>query len=726
MNKRTLLIIFAVLICFLPARVIPAGYVARAALGDQQHDGTEKQPDPQADLKNKSYTLSITGNSNITDKDLLKSAAAELRMFEEKGYRKADIDDAAFQMRSTYLQEGYAFAIVDYDYEKTDSQVSVTFRVEEGPRVYVTKINFSGNEHIGSDILQGIFAVKSTSFNRQQKMVFVESDIKDGVNSLRGYYSGEGYRDVQVEKPDFVFSEDRTGVTVSIRIEEGPKYIISEVQFNGDIIAELSPELEKIKKDYLGKTYYLRRKLLLKSSLEEAYDAEGYADAEFVIEVIDLEEPGRIAMRVLISSGGKVRISEVHISGNKSTRASFIRHRLVLKPGDLYTNAKSKESFRRLFDTGLFSKINIELAPPQKDGTRDLEVKVEELPTREVYIEPGWGSYEKLRLMAGVHEKNLFGTGREGRLNGLISTKGESVTVSYTDPWLLQTKITMNAPVFYEHRDEPSYTSEEIGISALFSRNFKKNLLLTAGYEFKVTQLYSLTGDPLLDMENEDYNKGTVGIQAVWDNRDDIFYPAAGLRLSGRFDISLPELGGDLEYCRFTLGARYFFKLPQDVILGLRATTGLIIPLGSQISIPIRERFFNGGDNTVRSYKHHELGPKDLNNEPIGGLGYNVFSVELRKMIYKNFAATLFVDAGNVSPNKSLLEADFVPYNSSSSLLDDTLNDFFSEFKFGIGIGLQYLLPVGPIRFDIAYNPDAVEFWHENSWVYHFSVGMAF
>jgi outer membrane translocation and assembly module TamA len=148
--------------------------------------------------------------------------------------------------------------------------------------------------------------------------------------------------------------------------------------------------------------------------------------------------------------------------------------------------------------------------------------------------------------------------------------------------------------------------------------------------------------------------------------------------------------------------------------------------MGDQFSIPISERFFNGGDNTVRSYRHSRLGPKDDNNEPIGGNGYNIFSIELRKRFYKNFAATLYIDAGNVSPNDSLTEQGFLKYTSRSDLLDDTLTDYFKKFKYGVGLGLQYLLPVGPIRFDIAYNPNPEEIWAEDTWVYHFSLGMAF
>ena len=488
----------------------------------------------------------------------------------------------------------------------------------------------------------------------------------------------------------------------------------------------MTPELAKIKKDILRQPYYVRQKLFLRISLEEAYDTLGYADADIVVEAVRLEEPGRIIMLAGITSGERVVIDAVVVSGNENTKTSFIRDRVVLKPGDIYTRAKRTESFRNLYESGLFAKIRIEPQVQGDDGRRVLAVEVEELPTREYYIEPGWGSYERLRLRAGALEKNLFGSGKNGRLDGLVSTKGETFIVSYIDPWLLQTRITMNVPLSYERREEPSYTSKETALSVLLSRKFGRNLTLSTGYKFKMTQLLDVNEDTPLEKGEDDYNQGTLGLQAVWDTRDDIFFPSKGMRIAGGFDISLPALGSEVEFSRVTLGWRYFIGLPREYILGLRVTTGLIIPVSDQFFIPISERFFNGGDNTVRSYKHSQLGPKDENNEAIGGLGYNVFSIELRKRIYKNFAGTLYVDAGNVSPNRSLLERGMLPYTDRSELMDDTLSDFFSDFKFGIGFGLQYVLPVGPLRFDLAYNPDPEEVWHEDSWVFHFSLGMAF
>jgi outer membrane protein assembly complex protein YaeT len=726
LNKTTSFYIYVVLITILWV-VVSSVNISWAALSDkQQADWTEQPSNLQDKLQNQQYSIAISGNSHFSESDLLGAAAAELHMFEQRGFRKADIDDAAFQMQSAYQQAGFSFAFVDYSYEQKDDLVHISFVIEEGSQVFIEEIIISGNSIVEENILRGFFPEASSRRRQQQRIIFVESEIRDAINRIREYYRGVGFIDVVVNNPDLVFTDDRTRVNITIEIDEGLQYIINEIVLSGDILPELAPELEKIKNEFAGATYFVRRKLMLRSSLEEDYDNIGFADAEFEISMLKLDEPGKVNLKADITSGKIVRIAEIVISGNTSTRESFIRQRVQFNPGDIYTNAKRRESFRKLFDSGLFSRITIELTPPDQGEDRYLNVNVEELPTREYFVEPGWGSYERLRLRAGVFERNLFGTGRNWRLDGLISTKGETATLSYTDPRFLQTEISMNVPLFYERREEPSYTSEEKGASVMFTRRLSRNLMVSTGYLYQATQLFDLTEDAAIPTGEEDYNKGSIGVHATWDTRDDIFYPAEGLRLFSGFDISLPALGSDLDFGRITLGCRYFIELPHEYILGLRATTGLIIPFREQDSIPISERFFNGGDTTVRSYKHSELGPKDSNNEPLGGLGYNVFSIELRKVFYKNFAGTFYVDAGNVSPNRSLFERDFDPYDSRSELLDDTLNDFFSEFKFGIGVGLQYLLPVGPIRIDVAYNPDPEERWNEDTWVAHFSLGMAF
>jgi outer membrane protein insertion porin family len=128
----------------------------------------------------------------------------------------------------------------------------------------------------------------------------------------------------------------------------------------------------------------------------------------------------------------------------------------------------------------------------------------------------------------------------------------------------------------------------------------------------------------------------------------------------------------------------------------------------------------------VRSFKESELGPRDLSNDPAGGYGLNVFSIELRQRLIGNFIGTLFVDYGNIAPNRSREEQGQNPYDSRSDVISDTLDDFFKGFRPAVGFGLQYLLPVGPARLDFAFNPDNDAKRDEDFFVFHFSVGTAF
>ena len=128
----------------------------------------------------------------------------------------------------------------------------------------------------------------------------------------------------------------------------------------------------------------------------------------------------------------------------------------------------------------------------------------------------------------------------------------------------------------------------------------------------------------------------------------------------------------------------------------------------------------------MRSYKESELGPKDSSGDPVGGYGFNVINFEVRQRLIGNLIGTMFFDYGNIAPNRSREEQGRQSYSSRSQVINDTLEDFFKGFRPGVGVGLQYLLPVGPARFDVAFNPDRDSERDEDAYVFHFSVGTAF
>ena len=349
---------------------------------------------------------------------------------------------------------------------------------------------------------------------------------------------------------------------------------------------------------------------------------------------------------------------------------------------------------------------------------------MKETLAKEVFFEPGWGSYEKLRLRVGFQEKNLFGTGRVFRTTATGSVKAQTLGSGLSDPFFLNTDIKADLTAFFNHREEPSFTRRDIDITFSLSKNLTDNLLSSAEYMIRKTDISNV--DRVEEQSEENYNYASIKGQVTYDTRNDIFFPTTGQRLFAAAEQATGLLGSSINLTRLTGGARAFYHLAANTVIGARYSGGLLLPGPGDVTLPLAERFFNGGENTVRSYKESELGPKDSSGDPVGGYGFNVINLEVRQRLIGNLIGTMFFDYGNIAPNRSREEQGRQSYSSRSQVINDTLEDFFKGFRPGVGVGLQYLLPVGPARFDVAFNPDRDSERDEDAYVFHFSVGTAF
>jgi outer membrane protein assembly complex protein YaeT len=629
-------------------------------------------------------------------------------------------------MTVAYRAAGYPFATVGYDLNLLAEKLVVTFSIDEGPRVTISNIGVTGNTVFDEKSLLAFFEGHTTFVLGQGALLYVESDIKQWTGQIRDHYLGHGYLDVIVHSPEIVFSADRTNADVTARIAEGVRFTVKEVKLEGDSLPEAIGDLNKVRTDLISKSYVPQLKLSLKSRILEVYGNLGYAHA--VADVKDQldRQSGDVILSAMVHSGPRVKIAAVSVQGNHRTRESFIRNRCRLKPGDTYSLEAKQKSFRQLYKTGLFSRIDITLEKREGMEGEILVVQVDEAPSSQVYLEPGWGSYERLRVVTGYRDRNLFGTGKILNPEIALSMKAQRASLEFTDPWFLNTQIKGVFPAYFNRREEPSFTREDVGLSAIFRRSLTKNWTASAGYNVSMTELSDVDGSASAEEIGEDYDLGSVELQTTYDTRNDFFFPTKGQRLFLSGEQAAVSLGGSLTFTKLTGGIRLFLPVAKTAVLGLRYRTGLIVPGPDELNIPLGERFFNGGENTVRSFKESELGPQDASRDPIGGLGYNVANIELRKRIVGNFIGTVFCDYGNISPNRSQFEKNEPPYDDRSDLVSDTLEDFFKDFRPGVGFGLQYLLPIGPARIDLAFNPDRDKSRDEDSYVVHFSVGAAF
>ena len=700
------------LLCLI-ATTASNAWLARNALATIEHKTTNSA----------SFEIFFQGNEALSETKLRREAAAELKAFDEQGQRTADIDDAAYQMQLAYRKGGYAFAKVDYQIEKNDI-TRVTFTISEGPRVIIRTIIFSGNQAFNDNALKAFFEKNRRGLFGMGELPFVRSDFNTAIDEIRQRYVAQGYLDVVVEAPKTEFAEDRSFVDCYVAIQEGLQYTVSRVEFHGDLIAGATNHLDRIRQELIGLPYFNRKKILLQAQVLEVYGNQGFPDAVVDVKQQDKESPEQVGLDVFIKSGPLISISAIEILGNQQTRASFIQKRIRLEPGDRYDLSLEKESFRNLYKTGIFSKVDFKLKKTDTPGSRALVVTVEETRSKELFFEPGWGSYEKLRLRVGFQEKNLFGTGRNFGLQATGSLKAQSLGGNLTDSFFLNTDIRAGLNAFYNRREEPSFTRRDVGMSVTMSKNLTEKVLSTGAYMIRNTDISDV--DETEEKSSENYDLASVKLQATYDTRNDIFFPTSGQRIFASAEHADTFLGSGINLSRLTGGARFFTELTRSTVIGARYTTGLIVPGRDEITLPLAERFFNGGENTVRSFKESELGPQNLKGDPIGGYGFNTINVELRQRLIGNLIGTVFVDFGNISPNRSREEQNKSPYDSRSDLISDTFDDFFEDFRPGVGFGFQYLLPVGPARVDFAFNPDRDSERNEDFFAIHFSVGTAF
>lgn len=675
-----------------------------------------------------SWWITISGNPSMAKAKLLVAAQEELEQFAKQGHAASAIDDAAFQMELVYRHAGYPSAIVNY--EINPEKEEILFKVQEGKRLFVRDLVFAGNHALGRDRLLSLAPEIKESLGKKQAIPYVLDTVNDLVGSIRGLYLADGYLQVEVSASSPLSSPAEVPekpVVVTITIQEGPKFTVDAIEVVGDVPKGLTQKIAAIIKAMKGTVYHHRQKLVLKTKLQDCYENVGFADVEITVNEEAEGKDGLVRLLATVESGQRVVIDKVLITGNERTSSDFIASRLKLKPGVRYTLDDKRESFSALYKTGLFSYVDLTLTNSPVPGRKRVEVKVQERKAREVYVEPGWGSYELLRLKSGYKDSNFFGSGRILRFDTALSIMGRSLEAGVSDPWFLGSEWTVGMPFHYRYRTEPSFTLENSGVDLMALKTIHKNVTVNLGYQYSKNMVSDVAPDANLVGLDTNYNTASLSCQVIRDTRDDLFFPTKGYRGNVSLAVARPEFGGTISYERLLTGVRYFIPLAGGSIVGLRFNTGIILPSGGQQSIPVSERFFNGGENSVRSFQTSKIGPRDSNGDPLGGIASSTLSVEWRKKLSEDFAWSLFVDIGNVSPNRTTVNGQSpLLVLDPDALIRAAWRDYFSDLKSGIGTGLQYMLPVGPARLDVAVNPDPDPTRNEPDYAVHFSIGMAF
>jgi outer membrane protein assembly factor BamA len=329
-------------------------------------------------------------------------------------------------------------------------------------------------------------------------------------------------------------------------------------------------------------------------------------------------------------------------------------------------------------------------------------VDLEEADARELALMVGYGSYEGPRAGVLFTERNLLGWGQRLGTGVRASAKSYRGDITWTEPQLFASRTALSVTTFLHQREEPSFTDETVGVTAALSRRLLPHLQGRFGYTYEQRDGSDI--DPTVNPSTvEEYTKASLFLELIRDTRDSPIFPTSGHQESLKIEHSDDAFGGSLNFDRIIFKTAGHIALSDAIGLALGAETGVLLPRDPGL-LPIQERFFNGGESSVRSFRESELGPRAANGEFEGGEFRNVFNVEARFPLFGPIQWALFADAGNVG----------------REVQDYGLRDM----RYALGGGIRFALPIGPLRLDVGVNPDRRR--DEDPFVIHFSIGYPF
>lgn len=509
----------------------------------------------------------------------------------------------------------------------------------------------------------GLF--KTTRFTRER--------FDQDIDALLIFYRNEGFYDARVVEKQATPEADSGAVSLLIRIEEGPRTRVGAIRLEGMghfSDAQLRPRLTP----RVGAPF--RRLQLQKDRriLQTFYAEAGYIDAEVGYQA--LQDTGYTATLVYtIQEGVPVRVGEIVIAGLDKTRPGVVVRELTLRSGQLYRLSKIRQSQRQLFETGLFRSALVEPGPPDSSRLqeRDLAVTVRERRAGALELGTGYGTSERWRAGFALSQDNWRGKGLQLGFQGRLSRLARKSEGAFTSRWLFGLRLATDVRLFYrwERNDQADFTTQRTGGDIAFSHLFARIWRAEVKYLLERVRLLESASQtaPIPPRRTS-----SLSLALTRDSRDDLINPRQGSLWQGRIEYAGGFLRGGNQYVRPTSTLSFYRPLGDGWVWATRTQFLYIRTLGAESETVEYQRFYLGGENSLRGYPLKSIGAATIGNIACSG------QTELRFPLGK-LRGMIFVDAGNVWARLRDVDMD--------------------DLRFGYGGGLRYPSSFGLLRVDL-------------------------
>jgi outer membrane protein insertion porin family len=663
---------------------------------------------------------------------------------------RSKVSDGVEKVRKLFTEQGYVNAAVDFAIsEESNNQVAVVLDIVEGSRLLIKRITFEGNKAFSESDLKDLLTTKEEwIFSYFTNRGVLDRDIlTNDVAILANHYNDNGYVENRINEPLVVRARD--GLEVIFRVNEGPQYRVGRVEIGGELIDDGQKMLKTVKLT-TGQIFRGSRLRDDITTINDMYANKGFAFVQ-VDPITQIDQTKKLVdVALVINKGPPVYFNRVLIAGNTKTRDKVVRRELLVSEQEIYSGVKVTQSRNALQRTGYFEDVQLNTKKTDQPDALDLIVDVKEGPTGSFQVGAGYSSGDGFLFNANVSEKNFMGRGQSMSGNFSIGSSRQDYIFNVTDPYFLDSKVSLGLDAFNTTREYTDFDEKKMGFGVNssyplkgFSLPFFKSAssptpgsdlnpteqrltfwdFMRAGlaYDFTRDNITGVSDNASQSIKDEQGKSLTSSVTPglTYDSRDHFFSPTEGSKLS--LSTKMAGLGGDTRFLKTDLTARWYYTIFKDPSWGGAYVLGLGGQLGYGLGfagnkeggndLPLFERYFLGGINSIRGFTDRSIGPREGSNcdtngqnckstEVTGGDKAAVINAEVAFPVMEQYGlrGVVFFDVGS-------------SFNSFS----------YNDLRRSVGFGGRWMSPFGPLRVDLGF-PISKKSGDETS-VLGFSVG---
>jgi len=627
--------------------------------------------------------------------DTLRRALRDLGLGEGRIFDRAVLENAEQELKRQYLSRGkYAAEVQTTVTPLERNRVAINFAVSEGEVAKIRAIKIVGAHAFAQGDLLDLFVLRTpgwlTWYTKHDQ--YSRQRLSADLEALRSYYLDRGYLDFNVESTQVSITPDRKDIYITVNVNEGVKYTVSEVRIGGQTLVP-KEELEKLLRIKPGDVFSRQRLVESQKAIADRLGNDGYAfaNANAVPEVN--REQRTVAFTLLVDPGRRVYVRRINVVGNSKTRDEVVRREMRQLEGAYYDASKIQLSRRRIDRTRYFSEVSVDTAPVEgKPDQVDVTYTVEERSTGALQLGVGFSTIDKLILSASITQPNVFGTGKFLAFELNSGTVNKVYSLSYVDPYYTVDGVSRGFDIYKRDVDASTlatgaYGTNTLGGGVKYSYPLSERVTVSFGVLAESVDVITYPNSSQIYKDfvaafGNQYRYGAVTGAWARDTRDSLIVTTDGLLTRFTTEVA----GGGLQYYRLGVNQQVYVPLSRNLTLLLNADFGYASGSGNK-PLPFFKNYYAGGPGSVRGYQDFSLGPRDSLGNSLGGTRRVIGNAEL-----------LFPMPG-AAQDKSLRLGAFI---DAGQVYGDGEPVDLSEMRYSAGIALAWASPLGPLRLSYA------------------------